>query len=125
MSGVKRYDCDPCHEHICRFEREESENGEYVLASDYERDTQALKAEVDRLSGECEGCPMAIAEELRIERDALRAQVDALRNAGLELRRFVSCNDVHHDRAEQHEYDEPCKVLARIDAALQAPKCDP
>lgn len=51
----------------------------YVLASDYDRDTQALKVEVERLGDECEGCPMATAEELRIERDALRAQVEAMR----------------------------------------------
>lgn len=39
----------------------------------------ALIAENERLSGECEGCPMAIAEALRIERDQLKAENEALR----------------------------------------------
>jgi hypothetical protein len=38
----------------------------------------ALIAENERLSGECEGCPMQVAEELRIQVDQLRAE-----NAGL------------------------------------------
>lgn len=39
----------------------------------------ALIEENERLSGECEGCPMAIAEALRIERDQLKAENEALR----------------------------------------------
>ena len=35
--------------------------------------------ENERLSGECEGCPMAIAEELRKELDQLKAENEALR----------------------------------------------
>lgn len=38
----------------------------------------ALIAENERLSGECEGCPMAIAEALRIERDHLKAENELL-----------------------------------------------
>ncbi|WP_448693564.1 hypothetical protein [Pseudomonas rhizophila] len=38
----------------------------------------ALIFENDRLSGECEGCPMRVAEELRIQVDELKAE-----NAGL------------------------------------------
>lgn len=43
----------------------------------------ALIAEPSRLGGECEGCPMAIAETLRIERDQLKAENEALRGAML------------------------------------------
>ncbi|MCV0420085.1 MAG: hypothetical protein K5804_17730 [Microbacterium sp.] len=52
------------------------------------------------------------------ERRQLKAESEALRRVANELRRFAGCNDVHHDRADQHEYDEPCKVLARIDSVL-------
>ena len=38
-----------------------------------------LIAENERLSGECEGCPMSIAAEMRKERDQLRAEVEAVR----------------------------------------------
>lgn len=41
----------------------------------------AMIAEVERLSGECEGCPMSVAEELRVERDQLKAENEAMRSA--------------------------------------------
>jgi ABC-type uncharacterized transport system involved in gliding motility auxiliary subunit len=41
-----------------------------------------------------------------------------LRKIATELRRWASCEHVHHDKSDQHEFDEPCKVLARIDRAL-------
>lgn len=48
----------------------------------------------------------------------LIAENEALRKAAVELRRFAKCEDLHHNKADGHEYDEPCKVLARIDAAM-------
>lgn len=96
MSGVKRQKVfwDDGGETIKRFHEVDA-----VLASDYDRDTQALKAEVERLGGECEGCPMATAEELRIERDALRAQVEAMRAAPANERAaaFEACPESNCD----------------------------
>lgn len=51
-----------------------------VLASDYDRDTQALRAEIERYIQE--------GIKLADERDALRAQVEVMRAA---LRIFVGC----------------------------------
>lgn len=48
----------------------------------------------------------------------LRAEVEKLRKLATELRGSAECNNVHHCTAEQHDLDEPCKVLARIDAAM-------
>lgn len=39
----------------------------------------ALIMENERLSGECEGCPMQVAEELRRQVDQLKAENEALR----------------------------------------------
>lgn len=41
-----------------------------------------------------------------------------LRKIATELRRWASCEHVHHDKHDQHGSYEPCKVLARIDRAL-------
>ena len=59
------------------------------------------------------------AKEVKAERDQLRAEVEALRSIALELRGWVGCADVNHRAGEFHEYDEPCKVLARIDEVLR------
>jgi hypothetical protein len=57
-------------------------------------------------------------EAMRAERDALKAENESLRKVANELRRFAMCEHLHHDKIDQHEYDQPCKVLARIDSAL-------
>ncbi|BBI47354.1 hypothetical protein [Pseudomonas phage HU1] len=44
--------------------------------------------------------------------------VFALRKLAAELRGSVECHNMGHCKAEQHELGEPCKVLARIDAAM-------
>jgi hypothetical protein len=48
----------------------------------------------------------------------LLAEVDALRKVAVELRGAAKCYNLHHCKAEQHAISEPCKVLARIDAAM-------
>ncbi len=48
----------------------------------------------------------------------MTAENESLRKIASELRRGSSCESVHHDHREQHEFDEPCKVLARIDVEL-------
>lgn len=50
--------------------------------------------------------------------DQLKAENEALRNVAIELRRWAMCENLHHVKADQHEHDQPCKVLARIDAAM-------
>ena len=34
------------------------------------------------------------------------------------LRSNAECGEIHHSRAERHEYGEECPVLKRIDAAV-------
>lgn len=48
----------------------------------------------------------------------LGAENAELRNTAIELRKWASCEHFHHDKRDYHEYDEPCKALARIDAIL-------
>lgn len=50
--------------------------------------------------------------------DMLKAENESLRRLAIELRSSVECGNVDHCKSEQHELGEPCKVLARIDAAL-------
>lgn len=54
----------------------------------------ALIAENERLDGECEGCPMAIAEELRKERDQLKAENDAMRTALEKISAYAPCSGI-------------------------------
>ena len=62
------------------------------------------------------------AQAAVIERDTLRKQLDDAR----ELLRIAAsgaiCNSVHHDKKDQHAYDEQCPVLHRIYAWLEANK---
>lgn len=48
----------------------------------------------------------------------LMAENESLRKVATELRRFASCEHLHHDKPDQHEADEPCKVIIRLDAAM-------
>lgn len=50
--------------------------------------------------------------------DQIKTENEALRKVAAELRRWACCQNLHHDKRDQHEADEPCKVLARIDAAM-------
>ena len=52
------------------------------------------------------------------ERDHLKVENGVLRRVATELRNWAECEHVHHSKSEHHEHDEPCKVLARIDAAM-------
>lgn len=60
--------------------------------------------------------PIRSPEQEEIER--LRAENEVLRKIATELRRWASCEHVHHDKRDQHGSYEPCKVLARIDKVL-------
>jgi len=66
-----------------------------------------------------------LLDKVRAERDQLfgmteqlKAENDALRKLAIELRGAAKCYNLHHCKAEQHGISEPCKVLARIDAAM-------
>lgn len=98
---------------------------------DLETERDRLKAEVGRLKAgvnydmeEIERIQSEYdkqfrkARDLRAERDNLKTEVEALRNLARELRGSAECINVHHCKSEQHDLDEPCKVLARIDAAM-------
>jgi hypothetical protein len=47
------------------------------------------------------------------------AAVDYLRELLAQVRPR-NCDGLHHPKADQHEGDEPCPILARIDAAVTA-----
>ncbi len=87
----------------------------------------ALIAENERLQREEKNDAIAYKaaierqEELRTERNLLKADNEALRKVAKELRRWACCPNLDHDKADQHEIDEDCKVLARIDAVMSKP----
>ena len=56
--------------------------------------------------------------EVVAERDKLKIEVEVMRNLARELRGSAECTNVDHCKSEQHDTNEPCKVLARIDAAM-------
>lgn len=65
----------------------------------------ALIAENERLSGECEGCPMSVAEELRVERDKLKAENERLRLA------LESCADDLEAQVIQCYHGQPVEEM--------------
>lgn len=83
---------------------------------------------VERMAGqyvpltELEGVPgwSRVVElvEVVAERDKLKIEVEVMRNLARELRGSAECTNVDHCKSEQHDTNEPCKVLARIDAAM-------
>ena len=85
----------------------EHQSVRYVLAADYDR----LEQECERLRGECEGCPMSIAEDMRIQRDAALKQVEGLRALLADCRQVVFANNTSLWTA---------KLLGNIETALQA-----
>lgn len=86
--------------------REYSDHGQYVTADDYYH-LQLYSEAIARLK-------LGLEQDL----EKLQAENDNLRRAANELRRFAKCEDLHHNKSDGHEYDQPCKVLARIDVAL-------
>lgn len=80
-------------------------------------EVEGLRAQHGRDSAEIRSLCQA-RDNARKERDQLKAEVEALRNLARELRGSAECTNVHHCKSEQHDLDGPCKVLARIDAAM-------
>ena len=54
--------------------------------------------------------------------DQQAQRIGELERLLLEVRNGLSCENLHHKKSEQHAFDEPCKVLGRIDFALSASK---
>jgi hypothetical protein len=52
----------------------------------------------------------------------LKTENDNLRRTAEELLRSVDCQLVNHHKADLHEYDEPCKAMLRIKAAISSPE---
>lgn len=73
-----------------------------ALIADYDR----LEQECERLRGECEGCPMSIAEDMRMQRDAAIKQVEGLRR------------DAARYRLYREGFEDPDVFDANVDAAL-------
>lgn len=71
--------------------------------------TEKLRAELERVT----------AEHEQYKRDAERFMERArvLELVAMEMRGWISCEDVNHKKGEFHDFGE-CPVLARIDAAL-------
>ena len=93
--------------------------------SDYsDMSRSSLIIEIDRLVRDARNDAIAYKavierqEELRESLRQLKAENESLRSVAYELRSAVECGNVDHCKAEQHELGEPCKVLARIDAAM-------
>ncbi len=80
-------------------------------------DNERLKVDLREQKDAKLGLSWAIGEIMG-ESDKLKVEVEMLRNLARELRGSAECTNVHHFKSEQHDLDEPCKVLARIDAAM-------
>jgi len=72
---------------------------------------------VSSLNEQLEACNSVYGRAYDLEKE-----VESLRKVATELRRWACCPNLHHDKADQHALDEPCKVLARIDAAMRKPQ---
>ena len=86
------------------------------------------QAIIDGLRGENERIRLNIAEYneaiscYQSERDQQAQRIGELEGLLREVRNGLSCENLHHKKSEQHAFDEPCKVLVRIDFALSAGK---
>lgn len=74
---------------------------------------------IDRVS-ECLQENREEASSLEAERDTLRKQLDEAMKLLRIAASGASCNSVHHDKKDQHAYDEQCPVLHSIYAWLEA-----
>lgn len=76
-----------------------------------------LKAENDRLQASLHGYQMGAKAEAE-EADRLREKNKGMLEIFADLRASVRCENIHHRTADRHGIHEPCKALARIDAAM-------
>lgn len=80
-------------------------------------DNERLKVDLREQKDAKLGLSWAIGEIMG-ERDKLKIEVEVMRNLARELRGSAECTNVNHCKSEQHDTNESCKVLARIDAAM-------
>ena len=64
----------------------------------------------------------AALDALRTELAAVKEREGNFKRLALEMRDSMSCEYAYHKKSERHGLGEPCKVLARIDAALTRPE---
>lgn len=81
---------------------------------------EAAKA-VDLLrANNCPACGDAadLIDKMAEQLSSTAAEVARLRGVAELMRSHMSCEQLHHGKRDQHEYEQPCPVIARIDAAL-------
>ena len=110
MSGVKRYGptCD-CMSEISW--------GDYVLASDYDRDVRSLREEVDRQADDLDEIT-ADRDGCAHQRDALAADNKRLRELLMRVQVSMSLDDTEWGYSGAEKY----KLLTDIRAALASGK---
>ena len=86
-------------------------------AEQYDQALIKMAAERDQLRAEVAGLRTGYEAYERVNAE-LKAEVEGLRKLAAELRGSAECHNMDHCKSEQHELGSPCKVLARIDAAL-------
>lgn len=99
MSGVKRY---TAYDALMQVES----NGKFVLASDYDRDTQRLSDESHRNRVDLVDA-VERSDRIKAERDELRAQVEVMMALLCECRDFTDT------------LQWPQRLRGKIDAAIQ------
>ena len=91
-------------------------------------EVKKLEAIIDGLRGEADQWQQLCAEaqvqrdDYQSQRDQQAQRIGELERLLREVRNGLGCENLHHKKSEQHAFDEPCKVLVRIDAALSAGK---
>lgn len=86
-------------------------------AYEAEKERDQLKAENERLQASLLGYQMGAKAEAE-EADRLREKNKGMLEIFADLRASVRCENIHHRTADRHGIHEPCKALARIDAAM-------
>ena len=113
-------------------EQEETANQWRELALQFDRHRMTAMAHIraaasgDKSAIEALGVFAALppipGHEITAERDQQAQRIGELEGMLQEVRNGLSCENLHHKKSEQHAFDEPCKVLGHIDAALSAGK---
>lgn len=96
---------ESANQRIAELEAEVCKVRDIALRLVQSRDTHVIK-----LIGE-------IDKRKEAERKLAVAQ-EALKNLFLSSPIALECNDMHHAKKDQHEYDEDCPVLSRYEDAL-------
>lgn len=63
-------------------------------------------------------CSGFSANEMAREYRAMRKEITELRAFVSRIGAVVSCADLHHEKGEYHDFDEPCPVIAKFQHLL-------